>query len=225
VQYSYDDHTVVVVNSAYASSPRLRVIASVYDLNLNELFSKDLALTIDADTSQRAISIPDTVFSGSSKMFFVNLTLQKQTGEVLSRNFYWVPATLTTFDWPKTDFTHTPAITHEDMTALASLPKARVEAEIRTANSADNRTVELRLRNPSKVLAFQVALAARDAHGDDITPVVWSDNYVELMPGETRVLQTVLPAHVPENAVIVLSGWNIPGQTLHLSSAKTIAER
>lgn len=144
---------------------------------------------------------------------------------MVSRNFYWVAATLTTFDWPKTDFTHTPAIAHEDMTTLTSLPKARVEAELKTAKSRDRKTVELRLHNPSKALAFQVAVSARDAHGDDITPVVWSDNYIELMPGETRVLETVLPANVPENAVIVMSGWNMSGQTLNLASAKTVAGR
>lgn len=225
VQYSYDDHSVVVVNSTYTSSPRLRVVANVYDSNLNESFSKGLTLTVDGDTSQRAISIPDAVFARTSRIFFVRLTLQKETGEVVSRNFYWVPATLTTFDWPKTDFTHTPAIAHEDMTTLTSLPKARVEAELKTAKSRDRKTVELRLHNPSKALAFQVAVSARDAHGDDITPVVWSDNYIELMPGETRVLETVLPANVPENAVIVMSGWNMSGQTLNLASAKTVAGR
>jgi exo-1,4-beta-D-glucosaminidase len=56
-------------------------------------------------------------------------------------------------------------------------------------------------------------------------PAMWSDNYVELMPGESRILTTTLPAHTAEGAVVVLSGWNIPEQTLHLSSAKTVAAR
>ena len=55
VQYSYDDHGVVVVNSTYQVSPQLEVSAKVYDLNLKELFSKQLKLSVDADTSQRAM--------------------------------------------------------------------------------------------------------------------------------------------------------------------------
>ena len=43
-----------------------------------------------------------------------------RAGKMVSRNFYWVPGTLTTFDWPKTDYTHTPAARHEDLTALAN---------------------------------------------------------------------------------------------------------
>jgi exo-1,4-beta-D-glucosaminidase len=221
VQFSYDDHSVVVVNSTYQQSPRLEVTAKLYDFNLKELFSKEQSVTVDADTSQRAISIPDDTFAASSRVYFVDLTLKKESGEVLSRNFYWVPSTLTTFDWSKTDYTHTPAIQHEDMTELMSLPKAKVEAHVTAAG--DEKTLQVRLQNDSKALAFQVAVAVRDAHGEDIAPTLWSDNYVELMPGETRVLNATLPSHATESSVVVVSGWNVPEQTLHLSAGKAIA--
>jgi exo-1,4-beta-D-glucosaminidase len=109
VQFSYDDHSVVVVNSTYQASPRLIVKATVYDFNLKQLFTKEQSLTVDADTSQKAISVPDSVFSGTSSVYFVDLMLRNESGEIVSRNFYWVPSTLTTFDWSKTDYTHTPA--------------------------------------------------------------------------------------------------------------------
>jgi exo-1,4-beta-D-glucosaminidase len=221
VQYSYDDHSVVVVNSTYQPSPRLEVTVKLYDFNLKELFSKEQSVAVDADTSQRAISIPDDTFAASSKIYFVDLTLKKESGEVLSRNFYWVPSTLTTFDWSKTDYTHTPAIQHEDMTELMSLPKGKVESHVTAAE--DGRTLQVRLQNNSKALAFQVAVAVRDAHGEDIAPTLWSDNYVELMPGETRVLNATLPSHATESSVVVVSGWNIPEQTMHLSPGKAIA--
>jgi len=221
VQYSYDDHSVVVVNSTYQPSARLSVTAKLYDFNLKELFSKESDITVDADTSQRVISIPDDALAAASKVYFVDLTLKNESGEIVSRNFYWVPSTLTTFDWSKTDYTHTPAIQQEDMTELMSLPKAQVEAH---AISAENgKTVQVRLHNESKVLAFQVAVAAHDARGENIVPAVWSDNYVELMPGESRVLTTTLPSHAPEGASVVVSGWNVMEQTLRLSAGKAMA--
>ena len=221
VQYSYDDHSIVVVNSSYQASSQLEVSARVYDLNLKELFDKRLTLTVNADTSQRVISIPDDVFSTGSKVHFIDLTLKDESGRILSRNFYWVPSKLTTFDWSKTDYTHTPAIQYEDMTELAALPKAQVEAHVSTENG---KLLQLRLQNKSKVLAFQIAVAARDGHGEDIVPVMWSDNYVELMPGEAWTLTARLPLHAPSNPTVVVSGWNIPEQTLRLSPAKTTAE-
>jgi len=223
VQYSYDDHGVVVVNSTYQASPPLTVTAKVYDFNLNELFHQKLELAVDADTSQPAISIPDSTFAAPAKVYFVDLTLAKKSGEIVSRNFYWVPAVPTSFDWDKTDYTHTPALRHEDMTQLASLPKAEVEAGIVVSAGAGNageKTIRLRLNNPSKALAFQLAVAVRDAHGDDIAPAPWSDNYVELMPGESRVLTATLPAKAVKGASVILSGWNIAEKTLSLSSAK-----
>ena len=55
-QYSYDDHSIVVVNSMYEPSSKLVATAKVYDFNLKELFSKEQEVTMDADTSQRVIS-------------------------------------------------------------------------------------------------------------------------------------------------------------------------
>ncbi len=225
VQYSYDDHSVVVVNSTYQPAGALAVTAKVYDSDLKELFSKELHVDVGADTSLRAIPIPDSVFSTSSKIYFVDLILKKNTGDVVSRNFYWVPSTLTAFDWPKTDWAYTPVTQHEDMTVLEKLPTAKVDAESHLETSADGKTVQIRLHNPSKALAFQVAVAARDTHGEDIVPAVWSDNYVELMPGESRILTATLPASAADGAVVVVSGWNIPEQTLHFSSAKMVASR
>ena len=213
VQYSYDDHSIVVVNSTYQPSPRLIAEASVYDINLKKLFSKVQELTIAADTSQRTILIPDPVFANPSSLYFVDLTLRKERGEIISRNFYWIPSALTTFDWPKTDYTHTPALQHEDMKALGNMPKAQVQAHI---TSMKNRTVTLHLQNPSDALAFQVSVSVRNADGEDITPVIWSDNYLELMPGESRILTAQLPAGTPESATVVISGWNIAEHAIPL---------
>ena len=48
--------------------------------------------------------------------------------------------------------------------------------------------VHVRLRNDSQTLAFQIALRALDEHAAPVAPAFWSDNYVSLLPGETRTL-------------------------------------
>ncbi|WP_162173520.1 glycoside hydrolase family 2 protein [Pseudacidobacterium ailaaui] len=214
VQYSYDDHSIVVVNSTYQASPSLRVKATVYDIGLKKLFEQQAGVRVAADASQRAVLVPDSVFSEGSSLYFVDLSLSKESGETISRNFYWVPSTLTRFDWQKTDYTHTPAAQHEDMQALAHLPDAKVKAEVQVVSSGGKERIALGLHNVSNALAFQVVATLRDAYGADITPAVWSDNYLALLPGESRVLSIQLPAHVPKDAVVVVSGWNIPKQTL-----------
>jgi exo-1,4-beta-D-glucosaminidase len=214
IQYSYDDHSIFVVNSTYLPSAHLTAIAHVYDLDLKPLFTAEKQIDSAADSSTRAIDIPVTVFENPTKISFVDLSLKNNKGEIISNNFYWIPATLTTFDWKKTNYTHTPALQHEDMKALRSLPAASIVASMHLAKSQQGDTVSLHLHNPSHALAFQVSAMARTTSGDLIAPVLWSDNYVELMPGESKTLTAVLPAGEHAQPEIVISGWNILTQKL-----------
>jgi exo-1,4-beta-D-glucosaminidase len=225
IQYSYDDHSIVVVNSTYQLSPMITADVHFYDANLKPLFKDQKQLQAAADSSTRAFAIPGDAFNAGSKIYFADLTLRNAKGEVLSHNFYWIPSKLSTFDWNKTDYTHTPASEHEDLTALLSLPKANLQTQVRMGDSSDGRKIELRLQNPSNALAFQVSFAARTKSGDLIAPVLWSDNYIELMPGESRTITAILPKDAPENPDVLLSGWNISSETLHPSVGRLIAAR
>jgi exo-1,4-beta-D-glucosaminidase len=209
-QYSYDDHSVYVVNSEYRPAGKLEVTVNLYDLQLKQLFSQKTTVTPEADSSLKALTIPEENFSAASSIEFVELSLSNSQGEIVSHNFYWVPAKLTAFDWSKTDYTHTPAVSHEDLTALRQLPRAQVESSLeRTPDGA----FLVQLKNVSKALAFQVNVDGVDASGSSISPLPWSDNYIELMPGESRTL-TSRPAASGTVASVVVTGWNIPSITL-----------
>jgi exo-1,4-beta-D-glucosaminidase len=228
VQYSYNDHSVYVVNSIYDAAPGLTAVAHVYDIHLKELFSKSTALDAGPDSSVKAFDIPQEVFQTPSTVYFVQLELKNAKGAIESRNFYWVPAKLTEFDWAKTTYTHTPAKVSEDMTALRSLPPARITATARSAGTL----VHLHVSNPSKALAFQVAAELDDAQGAKLPRITWSDNYIELMPGEERDLTALLPpdilSHVdlkgePEWKVRI-EGWNVEPMSLIPHATAATAE-
>jgi exo-1,4-beta-D-glucosaminidase len=219
VQYSYDDHSVYVVNSTWQASPNLAVSARVYDSNLKELYSKESKIDAGSDSSTNVVTIPDSAFSSNGPLTFVQLTLKNSAGETVSRNFYWIPAKLTTWNWPKTDYTHTPAIEHEDLKALRTLPQSRIEASA----TKEGQGIAVHLRNPSKTLAFQVSVSAVGPGGENIVPTLWSDNYIELMPGESATISTSIPAHAPQNYSIVVSSWNAPTITLQPATARTVA--
>jgi exo-1,4-beta-D-glucosaminidase len=219
IQYSYDDHSIVVVNSTYKPIAGLTASVHVYDINLKPVFSSDKQLDSAADSSTKVIPIADSVFQSGAKIYFVDLVLKDSSGKAVSQNFYWVPATLTSFDWAKTDYTHTPALQHEDLSGLLSLPKAEVRAKTHILATPQGKQLTVELRNPSPALAFQIAAAARTSNGDLIAPVLWSDNYIELMPGESRTLTAILPENASANTSVVLSGWNISEQTLAAGGA------
>ena len=214
IQYSYDDRSVVVVNSTYKQATGLVADVVVRGLKWNELFRSESTINAHADSSQRAFEIPNSVFSSTETIVFVDLTLKDSSGRLVSRNFYWVPATLTTFDWDKTDYTHTPAEHYEDLTALTTLPAATVTAHAEIANTANGRKITLHLDNTASGLAFQVNAAVRTASGELVAPVIWSDNWIELAPGEKETLTALLPEDAPASPIIQVAGWNVAAATV-----------
>jgi exo-1,4-beta-D-glucosaminidase len=214
IQYSYDDLSIEVVNSTYAPAAGLHASVRVYNLTGKEIYNAQAVVEAAADSAQRVFSVPESLYQGSDRILFVDLTLADASGAVVSRNFYWAPTTLTTFDWPMTDYTHTPAERHENLAALASLPTAKVTASAEIENTPRGRELSVHLYNPSVALAFQLRAAVRTPAGGLIAPVFWSDNWIELTPGESRTLTALLPETAASDPVVQIEGWNIAPETV-----------
>ena len=90
------------------------------------------------------------------------------------------------------------------------MPRAQVESSLERAPDG---TLLVHLKNVSKALAFQVNVDGVDTSGNDVSPLPWSDNYIELMPGESRIL-TARPTAAQTVTSIIVTGWNIPSITL-----------
>jgi exo-1,4-beta-D-glucosaminidase len=219
IQYSYDDGSIVVVNSTYEPVAGLHASVRVHNMAWKELYASETTLTADADGAQRVFSIPESIYTGADRIFFIDLTLSDVSGHIVSRNSYWVPYTLTSFDWAKTDFTHTPALRHEDLTALENLPPAKVAAHAEIEKTTRGRKLRLHLDNQSAALAFQVRAAVRTTTGGLIAPVFWSDNWIELTPSESRTLTALLPDDAASNAIVQIEGWNIASETITPTAA------
>jgi exo-1,4-beta-D-glucosaminidase len=219
IQYSYDDLSIEVVNSTYAPAAGLHAGLRVFNLTGKEIYSAQAVVESAPDSAQRVFSIPENLYQDADRILFVDLTLADASGAVVSRNFYWVPTTLTTFDWPKTDYTHTPAERNEDLAALTNLPPAKVTARAEIETTPNGRELRLHLDNASAVLAFQISAAARTPSGGLIAPVFWSDNWIELLPGESRTLTATLPETAPADFIVQIEGWNIAPETIKPTAA------
>ena len=97
------------------------------------------------------------------------------------------------------------------MQALRKLPTARILGAL----TISGRKLQVHLENPSQALAFQVQLAAKGADGQPVIPLLWTDDFVELMPGEQRTLSAPLPEKYSGGVSdVVVTGWNIYPLTL-----------
>jgi exo-1,4-beta-D-glucosaminidase len=227
VQYSYDDRSIVVVNSYYESFAGLKVTARVYDLDMTERLAREATIDVGPDSSTRAFTLPEVDGLGST--YFVSLRLESK-GDLVSRNFYWLSMRPETLDWARSDrdesgqyqiSTWTPTKTFADYTALATLPAVELDVTARSERGESEGSTTVTLRNPSRALAFGVRLkvsrATSDRVGrhvkrdDEVLPVLWEDNYFSLLPGETRQVKATYDTRGLRGspAAVEVEGWNV----------------
>ena len=220
VQFSYDDRTVEIVNSTYADTGALRVVAKVYDAGLHPSYVASAPASVEADGVAKVLTLPAEAFLSVSPVNFVQLTLENSSGQIISDNFYWLSAKKNVYDWANTD-AYTAVSSYEDLTALQLLPIAGKMSVAATVEQArEGPLVRVKLRNLSDHLAFQIQLGIRRKNEDaEILPVLWQDNYIELMPGESREItaQFLSADALHGDSELTVTGWNVEPVTIPVS--------
>ena len=185
-------------------------------------------MDVDADGVAKVLTLPDDAFNSASPVYFVRLTLDDRDGKPISTNFYWLSSKKNTYNWGKTTYRFTPVTSYEDMTALETLPKtSAMNAAVAVDNGAEGRLVRVTLKNPSDHLAFQVHVAIRhQADQMEILPVLWDDNYIELMPGESREITArfLTTDALKGGAQLNVTGWNIEPSTVPVAAGSAAGQ-
>jgi exo-1,4-beta-D-glucosaminidase len=211
VQYSYDDHSVAVVNSSYEPLKQMKVSAKILTVDLVDKYTHDVTLDIPADSSVKAFDLPKQ--DGVNKTYFLRLQMHDSSGKLASDNFYWLSTKPDVLDWKgRKDTAFTPQAEYGDLRALNELPKVKLEVNTNTQPGR----VRVTLRNPDQALAFMVRVRlTKGKGGEDVAPVFWNDNYVSLLPGEKRDLSATYNASDLDRLepAIEVDGWNIVPDT------------
>jgi len=210
IQYSEPNDSVVVVNSSYRSYSGLRAKIRVLNLDLSERFAREATLDAAPDSSSNLFALPK--IEGLSRTYFLKLALDDSAGNTLSRNFYWLSTKPDVSDWDQSTWYYTPISSYADFTALSNLPHVRIEASTASKTQGHDEVTRVTLKNPSSSLAFFVHLEIRKGRdGDDVRPIYWQDNYVSLLPGETREITATYAASDLGGAkpAARIDGWNV----------------
>ncbi len=217
VMYAYDDASVVVVNDFPHAFRRLGIHTRVFDLDLNERFRRSAVVDVAANGTHSVIKIPN--MNQASPVNFVDLRMTTEEGNLVSRNFYWIPTRLDVLDWGKASWINTPIAEYADLRAVGDLPTTWLGAVAVSETCEDGIAVRVELANPTDKLAFFVQLRLVDGLGDDILPVLWSDNYVSLLPGETFTLRVVAPGAgiARDDLYLHVQGLNVSPRRLQIA--------
>jgi exo-1,4-beta-D-glucosaminidase len=211
VQYSYDDRSVAVIDQSKDAASDLTVRATVFDLHGAERWSRSADVDVAADGVEHLFRV--TQPADITSTYFVELTLSDASGDVVSRNVYWLSTVPERLSWRASTWFFTPTKTYADFTALADLPKTRPTVAACGDTSGGSGTVRVTVTNDTDHVAFFVRLRLTSGvNGNDVTPVIWSDGYVTLMPGEEQAMTasyrtTDLHGAAPS---VEVGGWNVP---------------
>jgi exo-1,4-beta-D-glucosaminidase len=162
-----------------------------------------------ADSNLKAFSIPQ--IKDLSATYFLKLTLQNSSGQIVSSNFYWLSTIDDVLDKTKTKWYYTPVTSYADMTQLERLPPVKLGVSGRAARRGGEEIARVTLSNASRSLAFFVHLQIKQGSSErDVLPVVWEDNYVSLLPGERREITATYKVKDLGKAAAFLKveGWN-----------------
>ncbi len=218
VQYSPDDRSVVVHNDRPSDFAGLKVEIRLFDLRLAELMTQTCLVNVKAQGKTKVLTVPAGL--AQAALTFLDLRLFGPGPRCVSQNFYWLPAKDDVLDHHRATWIQTPVRSHADLRALRSLPTVELAALVSPEWEAAGRdrpgSLSVTLVNPADQLAFFVELRLTDAAGEDVLPVLYSDNYLCLLPGESRGVQiSLLPwTKAPAELALSIHGLNVPERKL-----------
>ena len=193
IQFNQADDHVQVINNLPNSVANATAQIDVYDLNGKRVYQHESKLTAEPDvaTDLGPLEFPDNL----SAVHFIQLELHDAAGKLLSSNFYWraVP-------WNPNDYT-----------SLNKMPMVTLTAEVQSREVEGKRVLTVTLHNPSANVALMAHLQLRRASGERVLPAFYSDNYISLVPNESRTVMIEASANAfgGEDAQVVLDGWNV----------------
>ena len=242
VLYSYNDRSVAVVTDIGVNGYVVKVTATLYNFDGTQKWTQDAMVDVYPDKASVAFTVPQ--LPDLSTTYFLKLYATDRFSKVESYNFYWLSTKPDEIAWEKThDTAVTPQSAYADMTALQELAPVSLRVQTKPAASpcatsfavhpAAGPTTppvtsaeceggflyqQMTVSNPTKTLAFMVHLRLVRSDGEDVVPAFFDDNFISLLPGESRVVGVRYrtadlgksPAHFE------VSGWNVQVENIAL---------
>ncbi len=191
IQWNSYTETIEVVNYSAGNVANLSAEVEVVNMDGKSMAKKSASLTSAEDSVSMPIKMEYP--TGLSAVHFLRLTLS-HNGSVRSTNFYMR------------------GVEQGNFNAIRSLRKASVQANTTTEQRDGRWFLSTTLQNTSPVPALFVrAKVVRETTGDRILPAIYDDNYISLMPNETRIIKTEL-SHADtrgETPKIIIGGFNV----------------
>jgi len=194
IQFNEANGILQVINNLPEALTGAVARVAVYNLDGSLTYKNEIPVTAPADvaTALGPVNFPASV----SSVHFLKLELHDASGKLISRNLYWRAL-------PEHQ---------DDLTDLAKMPAVTLEAKSERTDRDGKRFLTITLHNPGANIALMSHLQLRRKRsGERVLPAYYSDNYVSLVPNETRTITIEADEKDfnGEDALVVIDGWNV----------------
>ncbi len=175
-----------VTNQTMKNQNDLRARVRIYDLDGKVRYDRTVKnIAVKAQDVTLILKMPR--LQNLTSTYFIRCELFDSNGKQITDNDYWQSTTLDDLGPPSNDSAFfLKQVSWADFKALNIMPKVAVEMTGTLHTSGNQDDFVLTLRNPSKHIAFfERAAVTKQKDGDEVLPIIYSNNYVTIFPGET----------------------------------------
>ena len=199
IQWNASNNNIKVINTTAKDLKGAIAKAAIYNLNGKEVpaYGQTKQVDVAASNIAEAFSLnfnPFEIYGEKPKeieeltpLHFIKLELIDAKGNLISENFYWRNG-----------------VRDLDYTLLNTLPEVALSCRLVDKSMSDGK-INIAVKNNSGTVAFanRVRLVNK-ATQKRILPIIMSDNYVTLMPGEEKVITMEATPELLKGGVSVL---------------------
>lgn len=210
--YNYDDSGIYYVDQIH-TPVEAKAKISMYGLDSNLLHEAVIDFRVESNCSKKVFDMGN--IAGN---VFLSLQLYDKQDNLLARNFYCLSGKPDVHDWKKTNWVYTPISEYADFKKLASLAEAELNITTSISSEGSKRFVAVEITNNTPVISLMTRLALKNAKGEMLYPVFWEDNYISIMPGETRTVKCSMDdlQVSGDGMYLQVSGWNAKEKRINL---------
>lgn len=207
IQWNPLSDSIEVVNYNSRRGAGLNASAELINMNGALLWERKTGLDCFEDNTHRCFKMeyPENL----TDVHFIRLKLTKNE-ELLSENFYWRGLEKNNQKLP--DYWRYTGLEEYNLTSLFDLPDIDLEISSIIQRKSGIWSLISTLQNNSDFPALMIRLQVIREHTKDrILPVIYSDNYCFLMPGEQRQIQMEFKQEDTrgEKPIVLISGFNV----------------
>jgi hypothetical protein len=167
VQLNRNNNSISVINSDVISFDNVTVNAVIYDANNKPIWKWNTSINLNQNS---AIEL-DSKVPALDELHFLSLELKNQHGDNIADNFYWLHKS-------------------NDFSQLAHIGEPELSIDLSTVSDDCDCGYFVTVSNKSNIPAIMVKLSINNKlTGHEILPALWSDNYISLLPGQSKHIE------------------------------------